>query len=204
MKTHLNLNTTSTLVKYSVKKTAFKTFLLFVTFVFIACNNTPVPKPSAFLKLEYPKANYNYIQDTLSYKFKISNLAQFNVKSNQWGKIEYPNLNAEVHITYQPVRKNLLQLVGDAEKLTYKHTIKADHIDVFPYEHLTNRVYARLFTLTGDVASPIQFQVTDSVQHFIYGSLYFKAKPNYDSIQPTIHYIKKDIEKLVESMEWQQ
>ena len=96
----------------------------------------------------------------------------------------------------------MIQLIKDAEKLTYKHTVKADHIEMHPFEDVEKKIYARLFTLTGDVASPIQFQVTDSIKNFIYGSLYFKTTPNYDSILPAIDYVKKDITHLIESLEW--
>ncbi|MFT7352979.1 MAG: hypothetical protein ACI9XR_002770, partial [Flavobacterium sp.] len=39
-------------------------------------------------------------------------------------------------------------------------------------------------------------------KNFIKGSLYFYAKPNYDSILPAVNYIKEDILHLVETLEW--
>ena len=177
--------------------------LLFICF---ACqdNSSTTPKPIAFLSLNYPKAQYLKTTEDINYQFEISDLSDFYVNANQWGKIVYPKLDAEIVLTYQPVENNLKTLIGDAEKTTYKHTIKADQIEVYPYEHLQNKVYARLFNLTGDVASPIQFQATDSIKHFLYGSLYFKTKPNYDSIQPAIDYLKKDIEHLIETIQWKE
>ncbi len=38
--------------------------------------------------------------------------------------------------------------------------------------------------------------------HFLSGSLYFYAKPNYDSIYPAAEYLKKDIKRIMESLEW--
>jgi len=181
---------------------SFYLLIIFTCFLCSCNNSTPIPKPSAFLKLTYPKPNYSTTTDTLSYRFELSDLADFYVDTQQWGKIIYPKVNAEIHLTYKGVDGNLTRLIGDAEKLTYKHTIKAGNIEVYPYEHVQNKVYARLFNLTGDVASPIQFQVTDSVKHFVYGSLYFNTKPNFDSIQPAISYLKKDIEHLIETIEW--
>jgi gliding motility-associated lipoprotein GldD len=52
------------------------------------------------------------------------------------------------------------------------------------------------------VASPAQFYVTDSVQHFLVGSLYFYAKPNYDSILPAANYLQKDMVQIMETIVW--
>ena len=56
--------------------------------------------------------------------------------------------------------------------------------------------------MRGDVASPIQFYLTDSTSNFINGSLNLKFKSKYDSIFPTIQYVKNDILVLVESLNW--
>ena len=50
-----------------------------------------------------------------------------------------------------------------------------------------------MYEITGNAASHIQFHITDSTNNFIKGSLYFYAKPNYDSILPAVAYIKEDI-----------
>ena len=61
-----------------------------------------------------------------------------------------------------------------------------------------------MYEITGNAASNLQFHATDSTHHFIKGALYFYAKPNYDSILPAVEYIKKDILRLIESLEWKQ
>jgi gliding motility-associated lipoprotein GldD len=59
-----------------------------------------------------------------------------------------------------------------------------------------------LYEITGNAASHLQFHITDSTHHFIKGSLYFYVKPNYDSILPAVNYIKEDIFRLIETLEW--
>ena len=59
-----------------------------------------------------------------------------------------------------------------------------------------------LSEVKGNVASPAQFYVTDSVNHFLTGSLYFLAKPNYDSILPAADYLQKDIKRIMETVTW--
>ena len=64
------------------------------------------------------------------------------------------------------------------------------------------RVFGKVYSIEGDVATNIQFSVTDSVKHVLAGALYFYTKPNYDSIIPAIRYIEKDMMHLVETIEW--
>ena len=59
-----------------------------------------------------------------------------------------------------------------------------------------------MFNIIGDAASQIQFFLTDSSYNFLIGSLYFYAKPNYDSILPAVKYVERDIVKLIETLEW--
>lgn len=168
----------------------------------VGCDKNVVPKPNAYLNLSYPKAKYQNINNNLHYTFQHSNQAIFNIQNNAWADLHYPKLKADINITYQKVNNNLHQLITDAEKLTYKHAIKADNIEMFPYENKKKKVYAKLFKVSGNAASAIQFQATDSTKHFLSGALYFDASPNYDSILPAIDYVKKDIEKLIETLEW--
>ncbi|MDO3694061.1 gliding motility lipoprotein GldD [Wenyingzhuangia sp. chi5] len=179
----------------------FSTFLS-LSFLFISCESDVTPKPHAYLKLNYNQANYQNSNSKLPYTFKYSDQAILNVHDNLWSDLHYPKLKADINMTYQKVDNNLAQLITDAEKLTYKHALKADNIEMHPYENRNKKVYAKLFEVSGNAASSIQFQATDSTKHFISGALYFDAHPNYDSILPAIDYIKKDIEKLIETLEW--
>jgi len=91
----------------------------------------------------------------------------------------------------------------EVEKLTYEHTVKADAIpSALPYENLEKKVFAKLYNIEGNVASNIQFVVTDSAKHVLAGSLYFYVKPNYDSILPAAHYLQKDIQHIMETVKW--
>ena len=58
------------------------------------------------------------------------------------------------------------------------------------------------YEVGGNAATNAQFYVTDSTKNFIVGSLYFYAKPNFDSILPAADYVKNDIRKIMETIEW--
>jgi gliding motility-associated lipoprotein GldD len=176
--------------------------LLLVILVFQSCKNETIPKPKPYLKLQYPEATYVNYNFNCPYTFEISNLATVHLRDNCWLKIEYPHLKATIHITYRSVDNNLNEILTEVEKLTFEHTVKADVINAIPYENFNKKVYGKLYAVEGDVATNIQFRVTDSVKNVLAGALYFYAKPNYDSILPAIKYIEKDIIHLVESLEW--
>lgn len=58
------------------------------------------------------------------------------------------------------------------------------------------------YKVDGNAATNSQFYVTDSTKHFITGSVYFYAKPNFDSIMPAASYIKNDMQRLMETLKW--
>lgn len=178
-------------------------FLLLTALILTSCTREEyLPKPKAFLRLAYDDTNYKTISTSCPYNFEISEdaLADFNDKC--WVNIKYPKLKASLNITYRPVENNLSELLQEAEKLTYNHTIKADNIITKDYENVKLNKYGALREVIGNAASSIQFHLTDNNNHFITGALYFEAKPNYDSILPAVKYIEKDIEHIMETLNW--
>ncbi|MDB4297653.1 gliding motility lipoprotein GldD [Flavobacteriaceae bacterium] len=176
-------------------------FLFSLVLSSVSCTTNTTPKPNAFLNLEYLNIGYTKYTTT-AYTFETSKKASITIRKNLWADICYPELNAEVNITYHAVNNNITALLRDAEKLTYKHTVKADNIEAYPFEDSNKKVYAKLYEITGDAASTIQFNATDSTKHFLSGALYFNSRPNFDSIQPAVEFVKKDIKKIIESLEW--
>lgn len=180
-----------------------KIIVLFLVLIgFQSCGNDTIPKPKPYLTLQYPSPNYVKHNFNCPYSFEVSNFATTHLKENCWLTIEYPKLKATIHITYRSVDNNLDEILTEVEKLTFKHTIKADIINAKPYENFEKKVFGKLYNVEGDVATNIQFRVTDSVKNVLAGALYFYAKPNYDSILPAVKYIEKDIIHLVETIEW--
>jgi gliding motility-associated lipoprotein GldD len=69
-------------------------------------------------------------------------------------------------------------------------------------EFKERNVIAVLFEIKGNAATPYQFFATDSTTHFLRGSLYFNVYPNKDSLAPVVDFVKKDIFRLIETLEW--
>jgi gliding motility-associated lipoprotein GldD len=184
-----------------------KCLVIITMLVLVACGEDETkPKPSGFLAMEYPEANYKSINFDCPYNFEMNTLAEVKPSRNKipcWINLEYKALNGTVFITYQPVNGNLDSLLTDAQNLPLQHTIKADGIEGDIYTNKLRDVYGMFYEVSGDAASQAQFYLTDSVNHFITASAYFRTKPNYDSIVPAAAYLKKDMRHIVETMRWQ-
>ena len=177
-----------------------------------SCKDDFVPKPNAQLRLEYPEAKYSEANLDLPFSFEINELTEgvqskvIKATTESYGvNLEYPSLKGTIFLTYKPIDNkevNLRAFLRDAQNFTQKHTVKADEIPVTAYENSERRVYGAFAEVKGNVASPAQFYVTDSVNHFLTGSLYFYARPNYDSILPAAHYLQKDIKRIMETITW--
>ena len=190
-----------------------KYFYILVLVIFcFSCGENYVPKPKAFLRLDYPEAKYVDDNLDLPFSFEKNILAkkvvskELKAPTKSYGiNLEYPSLKGTIFLTYKAVennKKNLEDFLRDAQKFTLEHTQKADEIPAYPFESNKRKVYGMLSEVKGNVASPAQFYVTDSVNHFLTGSLYFYAKPNYDSILPAANYLQKDIRRIMETIQW--
>jgi gliding motility-associated lipoprotein GldD len=111
-------------------------------------------------------------------------------------------MKATVYVTYKKVDNNIEQLLKDAQKLTYDHAVKADEISAQPYIDKNRKVYGMFSEVGGNAATNAQFYVTDSTKNFLVGSMYFYAKPNFDSILPAASYVKDDIRRIMETVKW--
>ncbi len=185
---------------------------LLIIIVFFSCGDDPVPKPKGLLRLDYPQAKYVDAKVDVPFSFETNLLAtklktkRIVATTKSYGiNIEYPSLKGTIFLTYKAVennKDNLRLFLRDAQKFTLEHTKRADEIPAYPYENKERQVYGLLSEVKGNVASPAQFYVTDSVNHFLTGSLYFHAKPNYDSILPAANYLQKDIRHIMETIKW--
>lgn len=181
-------------------------FFLYLASLFIlaSCNDDVTVKPSALLRLDYPQPEYVTVESGCSYSFSMNNIATIIKKKNCGTNIQYPNMKATLYLTYQDIRNNNLNsLLQDAQKLAYDHTIKANSIPEQPFINPDNKVYGMFYMINGNAATQAEFYVTDSINHFLNGALYFDVKPNFDSIYPAVVYLREDIRKLMETITWE-
>ena len=96
--------------------------------------------------------------------------------------------------------------MNDAQELVFSHDMKANGITRLRVNggmdvNSSNR--GVLYHLEGPVATPIQFFMTDSAEHFLRGSLYYDFKPNPDSTAPVTRRLVRDIEHFMSTVSWE-
>src|SRR5690554_3094945 len=156
------------------------------------------------LRLDYTAAEYKKVDLDCPFTFEMNLNASIAKKANCDLNITYPEMKATLYLTYSEVKSNNLDsLLRDAQKLAYNHTIKANSIPEQPYINSDEDVYGMLYMINGDAATQAGFYLTDSINHFLNGVLYFEAKPNFDSIYPAVIYLREDIRTLMETVRWE-
>jgi gliding motility-associated lipoprotein GldD len=183
-------------------KTSRISLIIIILAAFSSCKDEVLPKPSGQLRLDYPEAEYASFSNHCPFEFDMNASAIIKEEKECGFTIEYPKMKATIYLTYKSVNNNIDALLRDAQKLTYKHVIKADDISEQPFMNNESKVYGMFYQVNGNAATNSQFYATDSVKHFVMGSVYFYAKPNYDSIMPATSYIKNDMQRLIETLKW--
>ena len=182
----------------------FYLYFIIIIILISSCKERFSPKPKGYLRIDLEVKN-----DTLfnpkacPFYFNASDYFKLNLKNHCWLDLEYKKHNATVHITYKEVGGNLFQLLAESRNLVYKHTIKADAINEKTYLNSEHQTYGTLYDIKGETASSVQFHLTDSVNNFIRGALYFHANPNQDSLKPIINYLRDDIIQIMETLRWE-
>lgn len=176
--------------------------LLMVLFSVFSCKKEVLPKPASYLRLDYPEANYANFESKCPFTFEMNSDAIIKGEKDCGFTITYPKMKATIYLTYKPVNNDINKLLHDAQKLTYEHVIKADDILEQPFLNPTKKVYGMFYQVDGNAATNSQFYVTDSVKHFVTGSVYFYAKPNFDSIMPAASFVRNDMQRLMETLKW--
>lgn len=185
--------------------------VLVIIFAFFqSCEeDTYIPKPQGFHRLDFSEHIYQKMEsDSCPFTFEYGSLAQIvpvESKNGQkcWFNLAYPELKAKVHFSYyQTDNTKVEQLIEDSRKLAMKHLVKADDYEESTIYDSDLKVYGAIYDFQGSTASNYQFYLTDSLNNFIRGALYFEVHPNADSLAPAEKYIEKELFHLVSTFEW--
>ena len=171
----------------------------------LACGTRYVPKPYGYCRISMPEHDYSVVQPQgLPLAFELNKAAHIERRDDPyWLDIVYPSLNAAIHCSYKPVNGHLRELGDDAQEFVFKHAGKASSIPEQGYYDEERRVFGVYYCLNGNTASPQQFYLTDSVNHFFRGSVYFNCVPNQDSLAPVISFFDEDVRHIIETLRWQ-
>jgi gliding motility-associated lipoprotein GldD len=177
--------------------------------ILTACssNELPVPKPPTYLRLDLPEHKYIHFNDGCNYTFDVSTLFKVKSVTDNTGPtchkdIDLGPLNGVIHFSYIDMVEPLAKYVNYSIDKVDEHKIKATAIEDSKIIRAKDKVYGTIFELQGDVASPFQFYLTDSSTKFVSGVVYFNSVPNYDSLKPSLVYLKEDLMKMINTFKW--
>lgn len=177
---------------------------LLLLLIIAGCTNQ-TPKPRGYFRIALVEKSYDTIKINEPVVFEYpSNVARVERHrgNDEFFDIAYPSYNARIYCSYKDLKGNFYEISEDSRNFVYKHAVKADAISEQPYENPEKKMYGILYQIKGNTASQVQFILTDSIRHFLRGSLYFNNHPNKDSIAPVADYITEDIVRIMETAEW--
>ena len=178
-----------------------------------AADQVNTPKPRMYPRVVYPDQKYDsFALEACHFTFEKPAYAKiktginfFGEKSSHpcWFDLELEELQGSIHFSYNPIDgdNSLDKLVSDAFRIVEQHNSKAEYREEVLIEN-RHGVNGLQFNLEGPVASPINFFLTDTTNHFVRASLYFNTAVDPDSIAPILDFVSKDIEKIIYSFEW--
>jgi len=181
--------------------------VLLMTLLISGCRKDYTPKPRAYFRIDFPDKNYQAFNSGYPYSFEYPTYSKIianidPLSEPYWIDIDIPCNNAKFHLSYKTVKGNLSKLTEESRELAYKHSIKAISIDEKLFINPVKKVYGTVYKIKGNAASPMQFYITDSINHFLRGSFYISEIPNFDSLLPVITFLETDLVHLIETLNW--
>ena len=185
---------------------AFAAGGLFFWWSSVRPSDAELPKPKGYFEIALP--------DTSSVAFEARDGFWVDFRTNKsavwktvnadkgWGTVSFPKLGAEIQLSYVAVGDQLPKLLDDAHQLAFKHDVVAQGIKEKLYSDPDRRVHGILYQFQGNTATPCQFFITDSTNHFLRGSVYVLAKPNADSLAPVNAFLQAEVIRLMETARW--
>lgn len=196
-------------LRFNISSLIWSAGFIFFGLFFFACTRDYQPKPKGYNRLILPSQEYRMSPDSLPYSFEYSTHAKLLRDSSwfserHWVEIYYPELKANIHITYKRLNNRedfLKELLDDSYNLTSKQQIKASGIDELIILTPSGKT-AVIAEISGEVPSQFQFTITDSTKNFLRGALYFNTRVANDSLAPAIDYMKKETMHFINTLNW--
>lgn len=192
-------------------------FALLLIVGFTACKpEVYTPKPRGYFHIQLPK-EHKYQQfdiEGFPYTFSYPDFATVKRDTSFFGRrpenpywivINYEKTGGKLYLSYKEIDKqqNLQKLIEDSYGMSFTvHNVKADYIEDYSFHFYDKGVHGIFYNVGGDAASAYQFFATDSTKNFVRGALYFDCRPNADSLKPVHEYLAKDLEYMIETLEW--
>jgi gliding motility-associated lipoprotein GldD len=184
-------------------------WVLILSIILPSCQEVDyVPKPIGYARIDFQDHEFKKYEADCPFSFEyggLSNLVEVNAKNNAecWFNLEYSKQKAKVHFSYLPIGELKVEsLIKDARRLALEHLSKADDFEETAVIDTAQNVYGIVYDFKGSTASNLQFYLTDSLNYFVRGALYFEVTPKADSLAPAEKYIEEDLRHLINTFTW--
>lgn len=185
-----------------------------LTCLFIGCRGSSddIPKPKAYLRFDFPPKVYStYDTAALPFTFERASEAHCVMKKDlfrdKWVDVLYPTRKGVMFLTYKRMQgsRELAGQIDTSYELLKQHFNYSSGVEEEHFVNPASHVYATTYHLKGNnVASTFQFYATDSIHHFLRGSLYLDQTPDNDSLAPLLDYLQQDVVHLIETLQWRE
>lgn len=186
-----------------------KKLLLFLSlFLFFSCDEeTLIPKPPTHLEVDLPDHSYQKYTDSTHYTFDISKLWSERLKIKEKDSMVIylgKEIDGDLHFQYVKIDEAnplSMHINNSFAKIDF-HKARAKNLKDTTFIFRDKNVYGGFYEFIGNSATNFQFYLTDSTSNFVRAELLIRRKPNYDSLQPTLNYIKTDLFHLINTFRW--
>lgn len=166
----------------------------------------PIIKPKGYPRVTLPLKQYRALDLPCPFTFQVPDYARVepyrDASKTCWFNLKFTPFKATLFFTYDKPGRNLAQYVDDSHTLAYKHLTRATGIRELNIMDAADRIFGTIYYIDGDVASACQFYFTDSLNHFLRGSLYFDQHTEPDSVAPVRDFLIQDVERIAETLRW--
>lgn len=167
------------------------------------------PRPRGYFRIALPEKKWVNYDAECPYTFEMPEYARVtpSLSNNPepcWRDVQMDRFGATIYLSYKEITNDTMleALINTSWQLTEKHRSKAQGRKEMEVIRPEDKVYGTLVDVGATAATAIQFYLTDSVKHFIRGSLYFMAVPNKDSLKPVLDFIRQDVEHITQTLKW--
>lgn len=195
---------------------SFLIITLSILVLLVGCSD-PVytPKPRMYPRVPWPTDTglVSFVAEDCPFSFEYPSYMEVKhdkyfyedqLPTDCWFNMSIPALNGTIHCSYHELngRASFDEMVQDAFTIVSKHNIKANARKEIP---LTSDygVHGLGFEISGPVATPYQFYVSDTTDHFFRASLYFNNKVSPDSMKVVHDFLIDDMKDMIQSFRWE-
>ncbi|MBM3453785.1 MAG: hypothetical protein FJX80_01405 [Bacteroidetes bacterium] len=128
-------------------------------------------------------------------------------------KISMENIHADFMLHYKSLspKDTLGKLIRGVVNNVESHKFKSESIEKIPIQKKDKSVYGMLYEFTGDMATPFQFYLTDSLGNFVYAQVLMDFQAFQKDKIPTdlytksriMDYLKNDLLVFIDHFNWE-